>query len=99
VNCDRTPGSQVRLGLLDPSLQFGADIAPDQQGNEGANLGIDEFRCHPVKALVHRFRVQQLVELLVDPVGHVLQVTVELGWALAGVRHCGTCHASNVDPC
>jgi hypothetical protein len=71
---------------MDSFVQFVAGVAANQQGNKGTNLGMDKLRCHPVQAFIHCPRVQMFVELLVDPAGHVQEVPVDLGSALAGVR-------------
>src|ERR1035437_4761292 len=39
-------GMSRRLSLFDPLMQFVVDIAPNQQGNEPANLGVGEHGRH-----------------------------------------------------
>ena len=74
------------------------DIAPHQQGDEGADSGLVELGGHPAQTLVHCLRVQLFVELVVDRVNDVLKVRVDLGSILVGGRRCGTGHAPNVVP-
>jgi hypothetical protein len=38
---------------MDLLMRFVADIAPNQQGNEGGNIGVVEHGRHAVKAFVH----------------------------------------------
>jgi hypothetical protein len=66
-------------------MQIVADMAPNQQGNERANLGLGAQGRHPLKVFVQRRRVQQFVRPFVAPPSHVLQAPVDLGWILAGV--------------
>jgi hypothetical protein len=95
--CPENRGAR-RLSHFDQLMQVFADVAPNQQGNEPANLGVGELGRHSLKACVHRGRIKHFVKLLVDSASHVLQVPADPGWILTGVKRCGTCHASNVDP-
>ena len=79
-------------------MQLVADIAPNQQRDEGADGGVVELGCHSVEAFVHRERIQPPVKLRVDPGSEIQQVGVDLGATLAGVRHSRTCHVLNVVP-
>ena len=79
-------------------MQFLTDIQPNQQGHEGADLGVIERGCHPIQAFVHRERIQLLVELLMDLVNDGLQVRVDRGLTLAGVKRCRTGHAPERSP-
>jgi hypothetical protein len=64
----------VRLGVTHARLQVLADVAPNQQWDEGADLGVGERGCHGGQAFVYYVRVEPVVEVLVDTVGDVLQV-------------------------
>jgi hypothetical protein len=59
-------------------MQIVADMAPNQQGNERANLGLGAQGRHPLKVFVHRRRVQQFVKPFVAPPSHVLQAPLIL---------------------
>jgi hypothetical protein len=84
--------------LGDAFVQLISNVSPDQQGDEGANLGMVELCCHPVEAGIYGQGVESLIEFRVDFVNDFLQVRVELGWSLPGIKHGGTCHALNIDP-
>jgi hypothetical protein len=59
-------------------VQFVADIALNQQGNEGADFGVVELGRHPNKTFVHLLGVESVGELFVDLVNDVPQVCVDL---------------------
>jgi hypothetical protein len=69
----------VGLGVREPCLQFVADIAPNQQGDEGADVGVFELGCHLVQAFVYLARRQPVGELSVELISDVQQVRVDLG--------------------
>lgn len=53
-------------------MQFVAHIASNQQWDEGADLGVVERGCHPVKALVHVTLVEPAGKLLLHLLSDVL---------------------------
>jgi hypothetical protein len=53
-------------------MQFVAHKAPNQQGNEGANLRVVELGRHPAEAFVHLAWVEPTGEFLVDAVSDIL---------------------------
>lgn len=66
-------------------MKLVARIAPNQQGNEGADLGAVELGAvelgrDPVQAFVHVIRVELVGELLTHLVNDVLQVCVDCGF-------------------
>jgi hypothetical protein len=77
-------------------MKLVAHIAPNQQGDEGADLGAVELGCDPVQAFVHRARVEPVGELFTHVVSDVLQVWVDCGSIGAGVKRGRACHVFNV---
>lgn len=61
-------------------MKLVARIAPNQQGNEGTDLGAVELGRDPVQAFVHVIRVELVGELLTHLVSDVLQVCVDCGF-------------------
>ena len=59
------PGDQAS-GLREARLELFPDVASNQQGHEGADLGLVEPVGHPVQAFVHLTGVKSVGELLVD---------------------------------
>jgi uncharacterized protein (DUF952 family) len=77
-------------------MKLVAHITPNQQWDEGADLGAVEPGCDPVQAFVHLARVEPIGELFTHLVSDVLQVCVDLGPTRAGVKRGRACHAFNV---
>lgn len=72
---------------MEAFVKLDVDVSPDQQRDERTDCGLVELGCHPVQALVHRLRIQLFVELLVNGVNDIVQVRVDRGLILAGIRH------------
>jgi len=77
-------------------VQFLTDIPPNQQGHEGADLGVIEVGGHPVQAFSDLTWVEPVGELSMNLVCDVLQVRMDLGWTWVGVGHCRTGHTFNL---
>jgi hypothetical protein len=76
-------------------VQFLADVALNQQGDEGADRGVVELGCHGGQAFVYGVGVEPVVELLMDKLGDAVQVRGDLGSTIASVRLGRTGHAGN----
>lgn len=87
--------SQLWRGALEASTKLVADVAPNQQRDKGADLGLAKFRCDSGEAFVHLAQVESVCELLVDLVSDVQQVGVDLE-STRGVGRCRTRHAHSL---
>lgn len=79
-------------------MKLVAHIAPDQRGDEGADLGVVELGCDPAQTFVHIARVELGGELFTHLINEVLQVCVVAGQVRAGVKRGRACLGLNIDP-
>ena len=73
-------------------MELRADVAPNQEWDEGMDLDVGELGDHPVEALVHHVRIDTVVELLVDLSGDQLKVGLDLGSVWMGADRRRTRH-------
>ena len=64
---------------LEARSQLFADVAQNQQWDECADLAMGEAGCHSGQTFVDNGRVEPALELLVDHLGDVLKVRIDLG--------------------